>query len=181
MRNARFGAINAVRLLVGSGSLIFAAGSDSAPLRAATAKNWCGTPIDIPYDGPGDFGPTVILTGVVTQRFAWGPPGFGENPARDVRWTLWFLELDFPLSVFLLNVYDLLDQESKVHQVQLRGDLESNGGYREFLNRHVAAKGEFWRASNPPEIEDIAVARTEVRVVKDVQCEVLVPTIVARH
>src|SRR6266700_1447410 len=169
----RWGAFNAACLF--TSLLIFAAGSESAPAQAATAKNWCGTPINVPYDGPGDLGPTVILTGVVTKRLAWGPPGFGENPAKDTRWTAWFLKLDSPLSVFRLDVHDLPAGQTIERQVQLRGHLESNGGYGQFLNRHVAVQGRFWRASGAADLDDISVNETEVHAVKGARCQILVP------
>src|SRR5205814_765460 len=176
----RWSAFNVVCLLAGVALLIFTVGLDSAPLQAATpTKNWCGTPINVPYDGPGDLGPTVILTGVVTNRLTWGPPGFGENPAKDTRWTAWFLKLDSPVSVFLLNEHDLPAGETKEREVQIRGVLERNGGYRQFLNRHVAVQGRFWRGGAPSDIDRVTVDMTEVHAVKGTRCEILVPTVTA--
>ena len=174
----RWDAFTAVCLF--AGLLIFAVGSDSAPVKAATpTKNWCGTPISVPNDGPGDMGPTVVITGVVTKRQAWAPAGFGNYLGRDYQWTAWFLKLDSPLSVFLLDDHDLPAGQTIEREVQLRGKLESNGGYREFLNRHVAVQGRFWRASGPADLGDITVNMTEVHAVKGVRCEMLVPAVTA--
>jgi len=45
------------------------------------------------------IGAPVRLTGVFADTQAYGPPGFGENPAKDAKWQLPILVLNEPISI----------------------------------------------------------------------------------
>src|SRR5262245_45923063 len=47
-----------------------------------------------------EYGPTIVtLTGTITRRTEYGPPGYGEDPAHDAQERYWYLELDVPICV----------------------------------------------------------------------------------
>ncbi|MBI1212280.1 MAG: hypothetical protein GC190_12510 [Alphaproteobacteria bacterium] len=136
----------------------------SATFATVSAQAWCTRPLDAVDDSKSAV--QVTLSGRVVERWAWGPPGFGEDPAHDRRWRATFLRLDRPTKI---AVERFLGEEEKpptltLREIQLRGVIESDLTlHRHFLGRHVVVRGGLWRASIAADVGDVLVYVKSVR------------------
>jgi hypothetical protein len=128
-------------------------------------RKWCGQIIRV-YDDSSNKSTTVTLTGVLTKRPEWGPPGFGENPKTDSRWVAWILKLDYATPIALMDYQapKKIEKLITVREVQARGVLEYPGGYGELVNQHVAIVGNIRRAEIATDVTDITMDTKWVRV-----------------
>ena len=93
------------------------------------------------YDKPG-----VQLDGVLTERKVYGPPGYGETPAKDTRTTILVLKLARPISVepppnAEANGSANLDGAKNVREVQLFISHSLSLNSKELVGRSVAVTG----------------------------------------
>jgi len=135
-------------------------------------KKWCGARLPVFDDSSSANNASVTLTGILKTKLAWGPPDFGEHLRTDSRWKAWVLDLDYVIPVAFISYAkpNVIAQRISIKRVQVRGPRESNGGFEEFLNRHVAVEGKLWQPSLPSDIEDVIFDATEIRFTRDVDC-----------
>jgi len=93
------------------------------------------------YDTAG-----TALRGTLTERKVYGPPGYGETPARDVHETILILKLPQPISVEPAANADgngslNLDPAKNVREVQLFMSRSQAVEARKLLGRMVIATG----------------------------------------
>jgi hypothetical protein len=93
------------------------------------------------YDTPG-----IHLEGVLIERKVYGPPGYGETPARDARATILVLKLSRPISVEAAANADAsksanLDPAKNVRELQLFVDQSQRADVRKLVGRVVIATG----------------------------------------
>ena len=114
----------------------------------------------------------VSISGTVIKRQAWGPPGFGETPKIDDRWTAWFIKLDYPVAVHLPEL-DAFNREKTAveHELQVRGRFEFDGTYRKLLGKHVIARGLLWVAMIGSDIGDANLDTKEIAVASPAACD----------
>lgn len=137
---------------------------------AAPAENllpaWCGRPLR------ADDSKLVTVSGTVTRETHWGPPGFGENPATDSRFSIWVLRLDFRLPIMIQD-YPERGSATQIEATRMRvyggpgGDLP----YGEFLNRHVSVDGRLWSASAPADVTPVVIEGDQIRISGPTRCD----------
>jgi hypothetical protein len=134
-------------------------------------KSWCGPRLSV-FEPNIKNESSVTVTGTLKRKLAWGPPNFGENPRTDSRWRAWVLDLDYVTPVAFVNSArpPVITERISIRRVQVRGTRESNGGFEEFLNRHVAVEGKLWQPVFPTDIEDVILDAAEIRFTRDVDC-----------
>jgi hypothetical protein len=93
------------------------------------------------YDTPG-----TILVGTLTERAVYGPPGFGETPAQDIREKIFVLKLAHAISVEPLadaqtqNTANL-DPARNIHEVQVFGDHAVKSEISKMVGKKVVIVG----------------------------------------
>jgi len=112
----------------------------------------------------------VTLSGVLTRRFEWGPPGFGENPKVDRKWQAWILDLDYIVPVSLIDA-ETPSELVSVRRLQSRGPLEMTRAYDGFLDRHVAITGTLWQAGEPSDVTPVTLQMTQIRLIGNAKCD----------
>jgi hypothetical protein len=101
------------------------------------------------YDTAG-----IRLEGTLMERKVYGPPGYGETPAKDERDTILILKLSHPISVeptanAEANGSASLDPEKSIHEVQLFVDRSQTAEARKLLGKVVVAVGTLNEAAAP--------------------------------
>lgn len=101
------------------------------------------------FDTPG-----VQLEGTLVERKVYGPPGYGETPARDERDTIFILKLSHPITVEPTANAEAsgsasLDTEKHVHAVQLFVDRSRTAEARKLLGKVVVTVGKLNEAAAP--------------------------------
>jgi hypothetical protein len=101
------------------------------------------------YDTEG-----VRLEGTLTERTFYGPPGFGETPAKDARDKVLVLKLKLPISVeptpdAEAKGSESLDPFKHIRDVQLFIPREKNVDARKMLGGTVVAVGTLREAVSP--------------------------------
>jgi hypothetical protein len=109
------------------------------------------------------------LDGILTQRMFYGPPGFGETPAKDLHDKVLILKLAKPITVEPIE-----DAKAKnstnlrtlkhVRQVQLffHGSKAAEGEARKLLGKTVVVVGALDEATAPRQYTDVTVEVTMV-------------------
>lgn len=83
----------------------------------------------------------VTLTGTISTREAFGPPGYGEDPAHDRKENYLLLTLDSPISVAGDPKSDANSKsESDVNAVQMIYS-GSHAFQKQWLDKHVSVTG----------------------------------------
>lgn len=85
-------------------------------------------------------GDNVVLTGVLKKEMAYGPPGWGEDPAHDEQEHYWVLYLDKPLGC----VTDAVTDERADWDTILQLDLWGKGINKvpeSYLDQHMTVSG----------------------------------------
>jgi Domain of unknown function (DUF4431) len=94
-----------------------------------------------------DYEPAVVtLSGTITKHMNYGPPNYGEDPARDAKEFSWYLELDDPVCVNGKND-DSPEGEAeknvrKLQIVYLNGHPKGDG----WINHRVSIEGTLFHA-----------------------------------
>jgi len=93
------------------------------------------------YDTPG-----IWLEGMLVERKVYGPPGYGETPAKDARTTILVLMLSHPISVDPAANADAgktanLDPVKNVRDVQLFVSQSRTADARKLVGQVVTATG----------------------------------------
>ena len=101
------------------------------------------------FDTPG-----IQLAGTLVERKVYGPPGYGETPAKDERDTILILKLSHPITVEPTANAEAtgsasLDTEKHVHEVQLFVDRSRTAEARKLLGKVVVAVGTLNQAAAP--------------------------------
>ena len=101
------------------------------------------------YETPG-----VRLEGVLVERKEYGPPGYGETPAKDERDVILLLQLAKPISVRPTakaeeNGSANLDFVENIRTVQLFVDKSKDGDAQKLLGKTVIAIGSLNEAVAP--------------------------------
>jgi len=110
----------------------------------------------------------VAVSGILTQRSAFGPPNFGENPATDTKWKAWFLNLDHPVSLFPTpSASDIL---KRVREMQVRGIVERDRSFKRMLNRHVEVIGRLYVPVLPSDVGAVVLEPNLVRRTDEIVC-----------
>lgn len=116
---------------------------------AAQQATASGTSSNYRYDTPG-----IRLEGTLAERKVYGPPGYGETPAKDERDTILILKLTHAISVeptanAEANGSASLDPEKNVLEVQLFVDRSRTAEARKLLGKAVIAQGTLNEAAAP--------------------------------
>jgi hypothetical protein len=101
------------------------------------------------YDTPG-----IRLEGTLIERKVYGPPGYGETPAKDERSTILILKLSHAINVEPTANAEAsgsasLDPEKNVREVQLFVDRSQTVAARKLLGKVVVAVGTLNEAAAP--------------------------------
>jgi hypothetical protein len=108
--------------------------------------------------------PGIQLEGVLTQRMFYGPPGFGETPAKDVHDKVLVLKLAKPITVKPTD-----DAEAKnspnlstfkhVRQIQLffGGSRSAEVDARKLIGKSVVVVGALDEATAPRQYTDVTM------------------------
>jgi len=121
-------------------------GANTAP---AQSVNSAGRALVFHFDTAG-----VKLCGKLTERAVYGPPGFGETPAKDVREEILILEL--PHAITVKPMHDAraknsasLDVEQNVQEVQLFIGRTQTAEARKMVGRKIVVVGTLNEAIAP--------------------------------
>ncbi|MFT3987541.1 hypothetical protein [Aestuariivirga sp.] len=93
-----------------------------------------------------DQGAEINFCGTILDEMFWGPPGFGETPAVDIKWRAWMLALDKPLKVQFTNAYKKTVAGEFV-KIQVRPDDLLDRKAAQLLHHRVHIIGKLWSAS----------------------------------
>jgi hypothetical protein len=109
------------------------------------------------YDTAG-----IRLEGTLTERKVYGPPGYGETPAKDERDTILILKLSRAITVeptpnAEANGSASLDPEKNVHEVQLFVDRSRTAEARKLLGKVVVVVGTLNEAAAPSQYTKVWV------------------------
>lgn|GEM_PF-2922220 len=90
--------------------------------------------------------PEVRLEGILTERKVFGPPGYGETPAKDARTTIFILKLYQGITVEPAANADPnrtanLDPVKDTREIQLFFGASKSAKVRELIGRTVVATG----------------------------------------
>ena len=108
--------------------------------------------------------PGIQLEGTLTERMFYGPPGFGETPAKDLHDKVLVLKLAKPITVEPIE-----DAEAKnstnlstfkhVRQIQLffGGSRAAEANARKLLGKSVVAVGNLDEATAPRQYTDVTM------------------------
>jgi len=104
---------------------------------------------NLKYDTPG-----VALEGTLIERQVYGPPGFGETPAKDERDSILVLKLRRPITVEPLadaksKDSASLDTARDIREVQLFVDRSQIANARKLVSKMVIAVGTLNEAVAP--------------------------------
>src|ERR1700759_2153018 len=93
------------------------------------------------YDTPG-----IRLEGLLLERKVFGPPGYGETPAKDTRETILVLKLSHPIDVVPAadaeaNNSASLDFVKDANEVQLFVDPSRRAEAKKWIGRRVITSG----------------------------------------
>ena len=98
--------------------------------------------------------PGIQLEGMLTQRTFYGPPGFGETPAKDAREKVYLLKLGRPVTMTPIDdpkAKTCWDAFPHVREVQLFIPLENKMDASRFLGKTVVATGIIRESDAPSE------------------------------
>ena len=108
--------------------------------------------------------PGIQLEGTLAERMFYGPPGFGETPAKDLHDKVLVLKLANPITVEPIHNAEAKNSTSlstlkHVRQIQLFfGDSRSSeADARKLLGRHVVAVGSLKEATVPRQYTDVTM------------------------
>jgi hypothetical protein len=83
----------------------------------------------------------VTLTGTLSAREAYGPPGYGEDPKNDRKERYWLLTLDAPISV-AGNPKDEANSQSESNVKAVQVVYAGKQSFQEsWLEKHVSVTG----------------------------------------
>jgi len=108
--------------------------------------------------------PGIHLEGMLTERMFYGPPGFGETPAKDLHDKVLVLKLAKPITVVPIEGAEPknstnLSTFKHVQQIQLFFDgsrsAETDG--RKLLGKSVVAVGNLDEATAPRQYTDVTM------------------------
>jgi hypothetical protein len=98
--------------------------------------------------------PGIQLEGMLTQRTFYGPPGFGETPAKDAREKVYLLKLGRPVTMNPIDdpkAKTCWDAFHHVREVQLFIPYESKMDASKLLGKAVLAAGTIRESDAPSE------------------------------
>ena len=109
--------------------------------------------------------PETQIEGILIERKVFGPPGYGETPAKDARDTILIVKLSHPISVRPAVDAEAtgsasLDPAVDISEVQLFGDRSSVSQFRKLLGLRIIATGT---------LEESITASQYTKVFMDVQ------------
>jgi hypothetical protein len=127
---------NALAIVVGNALVLCCAAISLGQQRAST-----DTQSRLKYDTPG-----IQLDGILSERKVYGPPGYGETPAKDKRETILILKLRHSISVepaagAEANGSASLDSAKNIEEVQLFVDQSHRADAQKLMGRRVIAAG----------------------------------------
>lgn len=125
--------------VVAAGVLL--AGHPGACAAQQKAVTGAGHEASYQYDTPG-----IRLEGTLVERKVYGPPGYGETPAKDARATILVLKLSYPISVEPTANADAsktanLDPAKNVREVQLFVGQSRAANARKLVGQMITATG----------------------------------------
>lgn len=108
------------------------------------------------------YEPVVVeLTGTLVVAMEYGPPGYGENPAKDQRVQVLMIKLDRPVDV-------CGDPESETNQSAFRDVrriqlITDDKDYRPWIGRRVVIRGTLSEAITGHHYTDVLLTVRELR------------------
>ncbi len=112
---------------------------------------------------------TVHLTGTLVTQERWGPPNFGENPAKDTRVTIYVLRLGETVNV------EVPASGSSSSPLFIKGikeiqiDFPVKKTYQKFVGQQVVIKGQLLEGLAPLEYTKVVIRAQSVRTRKEDQ------------
>lgn len=108
--------------------------------------------------------PGIRLEGTLTERMFYGPPGFGETPAKDLHDKVLVLKLARPITVEPVENAEAKNSTNlgtfkHVRQIQLffSGSQSAEAGARKSLGKRVVAVGSLDEATAPRQYTDVTM------------------------
>ncbi len=98
--------------------------------------------------------PGIQLEGMLTQRMFYGPPGFGETPAKDAREKVYLLKLERPVTMNPIDypkAKTCWDAFPHVREVQLFIASENKMNAGRLVGKAVLANGTIRESDAPSE------------------------------
>lgn len=95
------------------------------------------------------YSPSIsTLTGVLTQKYYYGPPGYGENPQKDIIEKYYILNLKYGINVRGDSSSDInSDTELNISKIQIdRIDLMTSKILEQFVGKKIFIEGELMHA-----------------------------------
>ena len=85
-----------------------------------------------------------------------------ETPKIDTHWTAWFIELDYTIPVAVPDFAPNVGLRTAIeNEIQVRGKFEFNGGYKDFLGKHVIVTGQLQQGAEPTNLGDAQLETTK--------------------
>ena len=109
----------------------------------------------------------VSLCGILRHELRWGPPGFGENPKEDTKFTVWFISFKKPRSFSYVGEHHTEHKES-LSEIQLSPDLQNirKVVLMQLTGKHVVVKGKLWPATSEGDITAVVLALAQQSNIK---------------
>ncbi|HEY1722536.1 MAG TPA: DUF4431 domain-containing protein [Magnetospirillaceae bacterium] len=108
----------------------------------------------------------VTLTGKITSHFAWGPPGYGEDPKHDAKEGYIALDLDRPICVTGMDDGFLQDPENDLKRLQLLYYPDSYPFKKKWLGKRVSVTGTLFHAISGHHRTPVLITVTETHLSK---------------
>jgi hypothetical protein len=140
--------------------------------QAGTIRKWCGDPL-LAHGDEEQSGQIVSLSGILVTKPERGPPGWGETPKIDSRWTAWFIKLDYATPMIVPNLDSPASGlRTKIeYEIQVRGKFEFDGTYKNLKGKHVLVTGPLGQGAEPSNLGDAQLETTEIKIVGPTGCD----------
>ena len=121
------------------------------------------TDVEFYADGQSE----VSLCGVIRHELRWGPPGFGETPQKDSRFTAWFVSFENPLQFRYVGERSE-EQKQYLSEIQLSLDPTSihKRDLLQLTGQWVAVTGRLWSATSQGDVTPVVLALNQVSSIK---------------
>jgi hypothetical protein len=140
--------------------------SFAAPALAAQDVRYCvRTGIMYPKDHR-----KIQISGTMTGVKEFGPPGYGENPKTDDKYTAWILRLDDPLAV--VEPRDEFHEGGKIAVKDIQVWIsETYHDYAALRGKHVVIQGELGGRETSNEVRRVRIFPDVVRLGGRIACD----------
>lgn len=111
----------------------------------------------------------TTICGVLRDETRWGPPGFGEHPKTDSKFTVWIVSLRKPVVVDFGKDIGQSAQRTKLGEIELSIDPSNQvlNLYLEQLDHNiVVAFGRLWTGTSQGDVTPVVLELLDLRRIK---------------